>query len=598
MTDDNSRIQNPVALLALVCLPVFIGSLDLTIISAVLPNVIVDLRIPLQTGANDAAWVVSGYLLAYTVSVALMGRLSDFIGRRRTYFVALVIFIFGSWLVAVAQFTPAAWMRRLFILIEGGRPDSGYMALYALIAGRVIQALGAGAMVPVAMALVGDLFPKGQRAVALGVVGGVDTAGWVLGHLYGGLMVQVVPWAVLFWLNIPITTAVLAFTWSRLSPIAQKHEEGGLTRPARVALFAALGVVNLLALIETLGVFVPAVGRFSRTLLNLGWLAALIAVIFLVGIALTFASAPNNRRLATRFDTGGALLLTLALVGLNVGLGGSSDLDTGRSFTALDVLPDNAIPILSVAAVAFAAFIVVEKRTEQPLFRLSNFTKRNVWAPSLVNLLVGFCLMVGLVSVPLFINTVVATDLDQAALLSGLVLGALTIPMALATVPGGLLVNRFGYTLPTTAGLLIAVVGFALGHTWLPEMSLWVMGAHMALAGVGLGLTVSPISTAIINAVQADERGIAAAVVLVMRLLGMTLGTSVMTNYGVVRSNALIAQAQQSGAELDFSAFAGITIGAATQVINEMLIIAAVMCAICVLPSLLIRPHDQGDSHD
>src|SRR5688572_8972601 len=94
-------VERPGLILALICLPVFIGALDLTIVSAVLPNVLLELRIPIQTRGDDAAWVISGYLLAYTVSVALMGRVSDLIGRRRTYFIALLIFILGSWLVAV-----------------------------------------------------------------------------------------------------------------------------------------------------------------------------------------------------------------------------------------------------------------------------------------------------------------------------------------------------------------------------------------------------------------------------------------------------------------------------------------------------------------
>ena len=58
-------------------------------------------------------------------------------------------------------------------------------------------------MVPVSMALVADLFPPEKRALPLGIVGAVDTAGWVLGHLYGGIMVQFMSWPYLFWINLP-----------------------------------------------------------------------------------------------------------------------------------------------------------------------------------------------------------------------------------------------------------------------------------------------------------------------------------------------------------------------------------------------------------
>jgi len=98
---------SPGLVLTFVCLPVFIGALDLTIISAVLPAVIADLKVPLQTGLGDAAWAVSGYLLAYAVSMTFMGRVSDVWGRRRVYLVCLAIFFIGSALVAASPGTPA-----------------------------------------------------------------------------------------------------------------------------------------------------------------------------------------------------------------------------------------------------------------------------------------------------------------------------------------------------------------------------------------------------------------------------------------------------------------------------------------------------------
>ena len=87
-------------------------------------------------------------------------------------------------------------------LFQGATPCR-FRPLYALIGGRVIQAFGAGAMVPVSMALVADLFPPEKRALPLGIIGAVDTAGWVLGHLYGGIMVQFMSWPYLFWINLP-----------------------------------------------------------------------------------------------------------------------------------------------------------------------------------------------------------------------------------------------------------------------------------------------------------------------------------------------------------------------------------------------------------
>src|SRR5204862_1566414 len=92
--------------LALVLIPMFIGALDLTIVSAILPEVLTRLNIPIDTNLGTAAWAVTGYLLAYTVSMTVMGRISDLIGRRGVYLVCLAIFIAGSWWVAMAHELP------------------------------------------------------------------------------------------------------------------------------------------------------------------------------------------------------------------------------------------------------------------------------------------------------------------------------------------------------------------------------------------------------------------------------------------------------------------------------------------------------------
>ena len=183
-----SRAQrHPYLILALVCLPVFIGALDLTIVSAVLPEVISSLKIEILE-LDVAGWVVTGYFVSYAVSMTFMGKVSDIAGRRLVYLACLVIFFFGSWLVAATAGWPTRMTLGVMQLFQD-YPESSFASLYALIIGRVVQAFGAGAMVPVSMALVADLFPPGRRALPLGIVGAVDTAGWVLGHLYGGIMV-------------------------------------------------------------------------------------------------------------------------------------------------------------------------------------------------------------------------------------------------------------------------------------------------------------------------------------------------------------------------------------------------------------------------
>src|SRR6185503_13313347 len=98
--------QHPRLILALVCLPVFIGALDLTIVSAVLPDVIRSMTIEIQK-LDVAGWVVTGYFISYAISMTFMGKVSDISGRRMVYLICLAIFFVGSWLVAASPGWPA-----------------------------------------------------------------------------------------------------------------------------------------------------------------------------------------------------------------------------------------------------------------------------------------------------------------------------------------------------------------------------------------------------------------------------------------------------------------------------------------------------------
>ena len=535
---DKTQPDTPVRpwlILALVSVPIFIGALDLTIVSAVLPAVLTDLQIPVQTGLDDAAWVVSGYLLAYTLSMTFMGRLSDLLGRRKIYIISLLIFIAGSALVALAPGAPAEVAYRIWQALGSTQADRSYMGLYALIFGRVIQAFGAGALVPISMALVGDIFPPGKRSLPLGVLGGVDTAGWVLGHLYGGIMVQFFPWPVLFWLNIPLALIALAATIWALKDL-------------------------------------------------------------------------ETPRIKARFDWLGAALIILGLTGLNLALNVGADPSPGLSMEQFESQPYISIPFLLIAALFLIGFVVVQRRSSSPLINLSSFTQRNVSVAFLANFLIGFCIMAGLVSVPLYMNTVPTAlyglDQESAALLAGILLSALTIPMALASVLGGRLAERLGFRWTTVLGAAMAAVGFWLMSLWTVDQSeavvLWSqegfrtallsgtvrMISGLLLTGIGIGLTISPIATAVIEAVKDDERGIAAGLVIVMRLIGMTISISGLTTYGLRRSLSLRVEGLEGVDFTDFATQTQVLVDSTTQVIGEMALVASAVALAAALVSL------------
>jgi MFS family permease len=544
---NSGRRINPWVVLALACIPVFVGSLDLTIVSAFLPEIIVNLELPVQTVLDDAAWIVTGYLLAYTISMILMGRASDLIGRRRAFIICLVIFMVGSFIVAEvdpnARDGFSGLIYDLVYRLQGTRPDPGSSALLAIVIGRVVQALGAGAIVPVSLALVGDLFPADKRAKPLGLIGAVDTLGWVLGHLYGGVMVNLFSehratfeswiaslglnwgapdWRTLFWINLPVSLIALVATWWVLRGAPQVRSQG-------------------------------------------------------------------------RFDWLGALLITGALTCMVLGLGANIDIAaTTSGFDELGGLPPYAVPLLLVAAVLFAAFAFVELRSRDPLLDLRIFRRRNIAMGSIANAFVGFCLVIGLVSVPILVNIRQpdASTLAQAALQVGILLSALTVPMALAAVPGGWLSDRFGQRAAAITGFVLALIGFVLiWQTWTLDLADGVIALEMALVGVGLGLTFSPISASVINSAEAEHLGTASALVIIMRLLGMTVGVSLLTALASQRLS-ILAAGELAGLGGDPFAALDVYARLTVQVLTEISLLGALLCAAAVIPALLLRRAD------
>lgn len=482
--------RHPAITLALVCAAVFLGAVDLTIVTAVLPKIMVDLGVSIDTELHRASWVITGYLLAYTVSMTFTGRLSDLYGRRAAYLVCLAIFTVGSVVVAVAP------------------------AIAEVITGRVVQALGAGALVPISMALVSDLFPPERRPAALGVIAAVDTAGWMVGHVYGGALMRLFDdWRLLFWINVPFGILVLALTWLALRRVVVTRASGS-------------------------------------------------------------------------FDWRGALLISASLTALNIGLGAGAELGQADFYGERPGPPPYALPLTLAALALLAAFIQVERRAADPLLDLSLFRSRGVASAAVVNVLIGFALALAIANVPLFINTrlglLYPTDPDilrQGAWDSGLVLSALTLALALLAWPGGRLAGRFAERLPAGLGLMTALAGYLLMSRWQSGTGYLTMVAGLALAGAGLGLVLAPAASAIISAAGPERRGVASALVIVLRLIGMTVGVSTLTLWGVQRQDAL-RRAADPALLADFDQARMFLIDVAARVVGETFLFAAAACVL------------------
>ena len=183
------------AALGFASLGVLLGGAELMVVAIALPSIVADFGGWADLGR--VSWIVNAYLLAYVVAMPLAGRGADLWGALRLYVVALLLFVAGS---------AGAGLSRL------AGPEDG---LSWLIAARVVQGFGGGALVPLSMALASHLFSGRARAAALGVEGAATYIGMAIGPAYGAwvllnfaplpeLRLDIVGWQWIFLLNVPI----------------------------------------------------------------------------------------------------------------------------------------------------------------------------------------------------------------------------------------------------------------------------------------------------------------------------------------------------------------------------------------------------------
>ena len=203
---------------------VFIAADDQTVIVTVLPEIMLDMKVQINE-LDRAAWTITGYLLGYVVAMPLIGRVSDVWGHRRLFIVSMVLFMSGSVLVALT--TRLEW----------------------LIAARVFQAVGAGALVPISIAIVGDLFPPDRRGVPIGILGAAAEAGGMIGPLWGGIIIRYLDWQWVFWMNVPLGAVVILGVARLLKPSPRyparvDYVGGGLMAVSLAALTLGLARVG------------------------------------------------------------------------------------------------------------------------------------------------------------------------------------------------------------------------------------------------------------------------------------------------------------------------------------------------------------------
>lgn len=236
--------------MGVVLMGTFMVILDTTIVNVALPQI----GIALESGSG-IEWVVTAYLLAVGIAQPPTGWLADRIGRKRLFIASLALFAFGSLLAALS-------------------PN-----LELLVASRVVQGLGGGALMPVGMAMIYELFPADRRGTALGIWGVAAMAAPAFGPVIGGYLVTNVSWHWLFLINVPIGVIAIAAAVRLLRDTGYKER-----RPFDGA---GLGLISL--------GLVALLFAFSRAS-DWGWASTRTIVLLLVGGLFLAAFATWERR--------------------------------------------------------------------------------------------------------------------------------------------------------------------------------------------------------------------------------------------------------------------------------------------------------------
>jgi EmrB/QacA subfamily drug resistance transporter len=383
-----------------------LGALEATVVSTAMPTVIATLG-----GLAHYSWVFAAYLLTSTASVPIWGRLSDLYGRRRLYLTGIGVFLVGSALSGAAT------------------------TMTQLIVFRAIQGLGAGAVIPLSMTIIGELYALHERARTQALFSGMWGVASIAGPLVGGYVTDSLSWRWVFYLNLPL---------------------------------------GLLA-------------------------TAVIAVAYPV----------NTRPATARIDWPGAALLFAGVTSLLIALGNVTE------FIA---------PWLAVAIVLLVVFVLVERRTIDPLLPLDLFRLAIVSRSLLVVFLIGMAMFGAIAFVPLFVQGVLGgTATEAGQVLTPLFLGWVTM-----SVVGARLTVRIGYRPVTIAGSLLLTAGFVVLARIDATTTLTTLLLAVFVLGCGMGLAMLSTLLAVQHGVDRSMLGLATSLNQFARSVGAAIGVAIM----------------------------------------------------------------------
>ena len=498
-------------LLALAAVAVAFAAADTYVVVLALPDMMGAVGVPIDQ-LQRAAPIVSGFLLGYVAMLPMIGRIADLRGRVPVLVAALVLFALGSLVTTLAYDMPS------------------------MVAGRFLQGVGGGGLVPATLALVADLYPAERRGVPLGVVSAVQELGSVLGPLFGAVVLALADWRAIFAVNLAVGLVLAAAIRAAAPPAASPARPGGRRDLPGAALLLVTLAAGALAFTQppplmrdlTWGqLFIPVLGS-GRWVTPVGLVAVVALVLLLVRCATAARPLVDLRgwgRAARDADLVGSALLAIALGGVILAF--------ATADPKVQVFSDQGLWYLLGAAVATVALGVHLRRAEAPLVPHGALRRTPAWGAVVVSFFVGAALIAALIDIPLFARTTVYGD---SQLLAALVLVRFLVALPVGAVAGGYLVRSVPAGLVTAVGMACAAAGFVLMSRWgLTSLEDWTSTVALLLGGFGFGLALAPVNAAVLASTDDDVHGLASALVVVARMVGMLVGVSALTTLGLRR---------------------------------------------------------------
>jgi MFS family permease len=513
-------MRSPRALLALAAVAVAFAAADTYVVVLALPEMVGAVGVSTEE-LQRAAPIISGFLLGYVAMLPLIGRIADLRGRMPVLVAALVIFAAGSLVTALAYDMPS------------------------MVAGRFLQGLGGGGLVPATLALVADLYPVQRRAVPLGIVSAVQEAGSVLGPVFGAVVLAFADWRAIFLINLAVGL-VLAAAIQTLrighQPQDSEPDSRGLVTNRRLPdlIGALLLLITLIAgalvfvrpssLLRDLTwgqLFIPFVtdGRWLSPMGAIAIAAALLFVVRCLTASRPLVDLPSWVRSMREADLLGATYLAVALGGVILAF--------ATADVKVEVFADQGWWYLLGSAVATIAFVLHVRRVAQPLVPRGALRRMPAWGAIVVSFFMGAALMAAVLDIPLFARTTVHRD---SQLMAALVLVRFLVALPVGAVVGGFLTRRFSAGVVTAAGMLLAAASFVWMTQWdIDSLDSVASTIPLVLGGFGFGLALPAINGAILASTDDDVHGLASAMVVVARMVGMLVGISALTAIGLRR---------------------------------------------------------------